>query len=195
MSSPSRSAPTTPTTAAGPRVVATGWLVAAWCVGFAVVNVVVESSNRFEDGPYAAYAAGLGVMSWVVFALKLLGAAIALWSLRSTPPSSPTTLSVLLWSAAALLTLYAVGSVVEAVGMLTGLRGNAHDVTPAGVLYVLFFIAGAAGYGVLAALFARRFRVGTRAMLIGLFAAPVALGLLLVAIPMLLVAVHVMPAY
>jgi hypothetical protein len=32
-------------------------------------------------------------------------------------------------------------------------------------------------------------------MLIGLVAAPAALGLLLVAIPMLLVAIHVMPAY
>jgi hypothetical protein len=182
-------------TAAGPWVVATGWLVAAWCVGFAVLNVVLETSHRFEEGPYAAYAAGLGVMSWVVFALKLLGAAVALWSLRSTPPASPTVLSMLLWSATALLSLYAVGSVVEAVGMLTGLRGDAGDVTFAGVVYVLFFILGAAGYSVLAASFARRFRVGRSAMLIGLFAAPVALGLLLVAIPMLLVAVHVMPAY
>lgn len=155
----------------------------------------METSNRFEEGPFAAYAAGLGVMSWVVFALKLLGAAMALWSLRSTPPSSPTTLSVLLWSATALLSLYAAGSVVEAVGMLTGVRGNAEDITVAGVLYVLFFILGAVGYSVLAISFARRFRVGRNAMLVGLFAAPVALGLLLIAIPMLLVAIHVMPAY
>ena len=195
MTSSSRTATRPPLTAAGPGVVAAGWLVALWCLGFAVVNVVVEASNRFEDGPYAAYAAGLGVMSWVVFALKLLGAAMALWSLRSTPPSSPTILSVLLWSATALLCLYAAGSVVEAVGMLTGVRGSPDDVTVAGVLYVLFFILGAVGYSVLAISFARRFCIGRRAMVIGLFAAPVALGLLLLAIPMLLVATHVMPAY
>jgi hypothetical protein len=180
---------------AGAGVVVTGWLVAAWCVAFALANVALEATDRFAHGPYAAYATGLAVMSWIVFALKLVGAGLALSSLRHVPPLPPRVLSTLLWSATALLGLYALGSVVEAIGMLAGVAGRPDQITVAGVLYVVFFLLGATGYGVLAVSFSHRARVGRGAMLIGLLVAPVALALLLMVIPLLLVATHVMPSY
>lgn len=181
--------------APGPYVLATGWLVATWCVGFAVVNVVLEAGDRFRDGQYAAYASGLAVMSWIVFALKIGGAAAALSSVRSRPSFPVETLSALLWGATALLGLYASGSVVEALGMAIGLTGSADEITVPGVLYVLFFLLGALGYGVLAVSFARRFGTGRGALLVGLLAAPVTLALLLLVVPLLLVALDVMPGY
>jgi hypothetical protein len=175
--------------------VTTAWLVTAWCVGFAVATVVLETSSRFETGPYADYAAGLTVMSWIVFGLKLAGAAAALASIRPSPRVPPAVLSGVLWGAHALLGLYSAGSVVEAIGMLTGLAGSADEITVAGVLYVVFFLLGAAGFGVLAVSFSRRFGVGRGAALVGVVTAPVGLGLLLLAIPLLLVAIGVMPEY
>ena len=43
-----------------------GVLTALWFAGFAVVNVVFELSDRFSDGPYAEYAAGITVMNCAV---------------------------------------------------------------------------------------------------------------------------------
>jgi hypothetical protein len=187
--------PEAPAAPPGALVRATAWLAAAWCVGFAVVNVVLETGDRFEDGPYAAYAGGLAVMSWIVFALKLGGAAVALSSVRSRPPLPPGVLSALLWGSAALLGLYATGSVVEAVGMLTGVAGSRDQITATGVLYVLFFLLGALGYATLAVSFAHRFRTPRGTVLLGLVGAPAALGVLLLGIPRLLVVLGVMPDY
>jgi hypothetical protein len=174
---------------------ATGWLAAVWCLGFAIANVILESSNRFEEGPYAEYSSGLAVMSWIVFALKIGGAAVALASIRPTSRLAPRLLSTLLWAAASLLSLYTLGSVIEALGMLTGLAGSREEITAPGVLYVLFFALGATAYGVLAASYARRVEAPWSTALIGLVGAPAALGILLVALPRLLVAVGIMPDY
>ena len=78
-----------PIRGAGAGVVLTGWLVAVWCVAFALANVALEATDRFAQGPYAAYATGLAVMSWIVFALKLIGAGLALSLLRPVPPPPP----------------------------------------------------------------------------------------------------------
>lgn len=95
--------------------------------------------------------------------------------------------------AAALLGLYSLGSVVEAIGMLTGLVGSADQITLRSVAYVALFALGAVGYGVLARSFSRRYRIGRRAVVIGVLGAPLLLGLLLLAIPMLLVALGLLP--
>src|SRR5664279_248910 len=51
--------------------------MAAWCLGFAAVNIALQVTGRFASGPYADLAAGLAVMDWIVVGLKLLGAAVA----------------------------------------------------------------------------------------------------------------------
>ena len=181
--------------APGGPVVVVGWLMAAWCVGFAAVNVGLVAGDSFEGGPYAEYADGLAAMSWIVFALKLVGAAVALDSVRDRPGAPAPALGVLLWGATALLGVYVTGSLLEVVGMVTGLTGSPEEITPSGVLYVAFFLAGALGYGVLATSFARRSGTGLGSALIGLLLAPVGLGLLLVGIPLVLVALGVMPGY
>jgi hypothetical protein len=62
--------------ASGP-IRALGWVMAAWCLGFAAVNIAFQVTGRFASGPYADLAAGLAVMDWIVVGLKLLGAAVA----------------------------------------------------------------------------------------------------------------------
>lgn len=136
----------------GSAVAVVAWSVAVWCVGFAVINVVFEMTDHFAKGPYAEYAGGISVMDWLVVALKLLGAVMALLSLSKSPTRIPASvLAVMLWGAFATLGLDAIGSVVEAIGMVTGLTGSAEEITLASVAYVVFFMLGAAGYGVLAA--------------------------------------------
>src|SRR5664280_632906 len=56
---------------------ALGWVLAAWCLGFAAVNIAFQITGRFASGPYAELAAGLAVMDWIVVGLKLFGAAVA----------------------------------------------------------------------------------------------------------------------
>lgn len=109
---------------------------------------------------------------------------------RQVPPGL---LAVLAWGAAALLGVYSLGSVLEAIGMATGLRGSPDQITLAGGGYVLFFLLAATGYGALAVSFSRRYGVDRRAMFIGMLGGPVVLTLILVAIPMLLTATGVLP--
>lgn len=59
---------------AAPAVRAIGWLMAVWCVGFAMVNIVLENTDYLADGEYADHAAALMMMNWLVVGLKLLGA-------------------------------------------------------------------------------------------------------------------------
>jgi len=88
--------------------------VALCCIGFAVVNIVFELTDRFADGPYAEYSAGLSVMNWLVVGLKAVGVAVALLSIARHPRSLPPAfLCVLLWGAFAMLAAYAAGSVVQ----------------------------------------------------------------------------------
>jgi len=179
----------------GIGITATGRLMALCCIGFAVVNIVFELTDHFADGPYAEYSAGIAVMNWLVVGLKAAGAAVALLSVASRPKFLPPVfLGVLLWGAFAMLAVYAVGSVAQAIGMASGLAGSAEQIDLAGVTYVLFFLLLAAGYGVLAISYSRRFRLRKGVVVLGALGAPVALGVILLAVPMLLTALGVMPA-
>lgn len=172
-----------------------GCLTALCCIGFAVVNVVFEVTGRFADGPYAAYASGIAVMNWLVVGLKVMGAAVALLSVAKRPRFlPPALLGVLLWGAFAMLGVYALGSVVQAVGMASGLAGTADQIDVAGIGYVLFFLLLAAGYGALAISYSRRFGLRTGVAILGVLGAPVVLGLILLAVPTLLAALGLMPA-
>jgi hypothetical protein len=180
----------------GAGIIATGRLMALCCIGFAVVNIVFELTDRFADGPYAEYSAGLTVMNWLVTGLKVVGAAVALLSVARRPRFvPPVLLGVLLWGAFAMLAVYAVGSLVQVIGMASGLRGSADQIGPAGVAYVLFFLLMAAGYGVLAISYSQRFGLGKGVVVLGVLGAPVALGVILLGVPMLLTALGVMPGY
>ncbi|MBC6464482.1 hypothetical protein [Actinomadura alba] len=179
----------------GIGVTVIGRLAALSCIGFAVVNVVFEMTDRFADGPYAEYASGIAVMNWLVVGLKAMGAAVALLSVAERPRFvPPARLGVLLWGAFAMLGVYALGSVVQAVGMAAGLTGTADQIDVAGVGYVLFFLLLAAGYGVLAISYSRRFGLRKGVALLGVLGAPVVLGLILLAVPTLLAALGLMPA-
>jgi len=181
---------------AGPLVRAVAWLVAAWCVGFATVNVAFETPRRFTDGAHAEYATAMSVMDWIVAVLKILGATVALLSVTQRRVRvSPRLVAVMVCGAAALLGLYCLGSMVEAIGMLTGVAGDADDLTSRSVSYLVLFLIAAAGYGALAVSFSRRYDTGRRAALIGVLGAPIVLAALLVAIPLLLVSAGLMPAY
>ncbi|GAA3725949.1 hypothetical protein HDA32_003450 [Spinactinospora alkalitolerans] len=170
------------------------WAIALWCIGFAAVNLVYEASGRFSDGPLAEYGPALSVMTWLVVVLKVAGAGVALLSVTRRPiPVPANLLAVLVWGAFALLGLYTLGSVVQAVGMVTGLLGSADRIDAAAVGYVLFFLAGAVGYGVLAVSHSRRSATPTAPVLLGVLGAPVLLGVVLVAVPALLTALGVMP--
>lgn len=179
----------------GAPITVVGWLVAAWCLAFAVVNVVYEVGGHFQEGPYAEYAAGISVMSWIVLVLKLLGAAIALLSISRSPRLiSPRSLAVLVWGAAALLGLYSLGNVVQTVGMMAGLHGSPDQISPLGIGYVAFFLLGAFGYGVLATSFSRRKGIGRGAAFVGALGAPLVLGLILLALPLLLAQLGLLPS-
>ncbi|MGW5360760.1 hypothetical protein [Actinopolymorpha pittospori] len=184
-----------PRTQPGLVVTGIGVLTALWCSGFAVFNIIFEFTDHFEGGPNADYARGLAVMDWFVVALKIIGAAVALLSVAKRPRFvAPSKLAVVLWGAFATLALYVAGSVVEAVGMLTGLAGSADDIDAAGVAYVSLFTVAAIGFGVLAVSYSRRHQVRKSRAVLGVLGAPALLGLILLAVPTLLTALGVMPS-
>ncbi|MFF5261107.1 hypothetical protein ACFY4C_19380 [Actinomadura viridis] len=184
-------APTRP----GTGVTVTGALAALCCLTFAGVNIIFEMSGRFTDGPYAEYASGFAVMNWFVVGLKVLGAAVALLSVaRVRGFLPPVLLGVLLWGAFALLGVYALGSVGQAIGMASGLAGDPNQIDLAGVAYVLFFLLLTVGYGILAISYTRRFRLSKTVVVLGALGAPVGLGAILLAIPALLAALGLMPS-
>src|SRR5688500_7814150 len=114
--------------------------MALWCIGFAAVNIVLESTDYLADGEYAEYASAFTVMNWLVVGLKLLGAAVALLSVTNRPPLlPPKLLGILVWSVFATLAVYVLGSMAQALGMLLGLTGSASQIDLAGVAYVIFF--------------------------------------------------------
>jgi hypothetical protein len=175
-------------------VSAVGWMIALWCVGFAGVNLAYGVTGRLEDGDYGEYATGLAVMSWLVLIIKLVGAAVAILAVRPLPRFvSPRTEGVALWGAAALLVLYSAGNLVQAVGMLVGVTGSGDDITLLGLCYVAFFLLGAVGYAVLARSFARRYRISRSVKIVGVLGAPLALAVLLMAMPLLLAQLDLLP--
>lgn len=177
-----------------PAVRLTGWLMAAWLVGFAVVNIVLESTDHLDDGRYAGYSAAFTVMNWLVAGLKLLGAGVALLSVSRRPSPVPTRLlGVSVWGVFATLAMYVLGSMVQAVAMAAGLMGGTSQIDAADMAYLLFFMTAAIGWGVLAISYSRRHALGWGVAALGALLAPVMLGFLLVAMPTLLTALDLMP--
>jgi hypothetical protein len=182
--------PPTPPIPPGPFVVTVGLLVALWCAGFAAISVWLELTDYFGVGQYADDAAAISVVNWFVAVLKVVGAAVALLGVSRTPRFlAPRIVGTLLWAAFATLTVYVVGSITQAVVMLTGVAGAAEQVDASAVGYVLAFLLGATGFGILATSYARRAGLGARVMLIGVCGAPVVLGGVLVVLPAILRAV------
>jgi hypothetical protein len=176
-----------------------GYFAAAWCLGFAGVSAwqVATDLTGHPIGPrrLAPYATGLAIVGMVALVLKLAGAAVALAAVRVRPgrPRRPRQLlGVALWGAFGLLSLYSAGNLVIAVGTESGLLAPsaawtaAGGVTPKAVLYVLFFLAGAALFGVLAVWFHRRHHLRWTSAVAGLAGAPLLLALLLAVAPAIL---------
>jgi hypothetical protein len=175
------------------RIVAA--LVALWCAGFAAVSIWFEVTDYFATGQYADDAAGLSVANWLVTALKVLGVAVALLAVARRPrPVGPRTVGTMMWAAFATVGVYVLGSIAQAVVMVTGLAGDADEIDLAAVAYVLLFALAAAGFGVLAISYARRARLGKREMLLGALGAPVVLGGVLVVLPVILAAAGLLPS-
>jgi hypothetical protein len=165
-----------------------GGVMAAWCLGFAAVNVAFQVTGRFATGPYAELATGLAVMDWVVVGLKLLGAAVAVRAVVARRPTAPDT--VLVWGAFALLGIYSAGNVVELIGMVLSDPGA---ITPRSLAYLAFFLAGAAGYGALAVSYSRRTHARRRHAALGALGAPLVLAALLVGAPAVLTVLGLFP--
>lgn len=162
--------------------------MAAWCLGFAAVNIAFQITGRFASGPYAELAAGLAVMDWIVVGLKLLGAAVAVLAANTRAATAART--VLIWGAFALLGLYSAGNIVELVSILLA---DAGAIEPRSLAYMAFFLAGAVGYGVLAVSYSRRTHAKRSHALLGVVGAPLVLGALLVAAPAALTAMGLLP--
>jgi hypothetical protein len=169
-------------------ICALGWVMAAWCLGFAAVNIAFQVTGRFASGPYAELAAGLAVMDWIVVGLKLLGAAVAVLAANTRAATAVRT--VLIWGAFALLGLYSAGNIVELLSMLLADPGA---IELRSLAYLGFFLAGAAGYGALAASYSRRTHARRSHALLGVVGAPLVLGALLVAAPAALTAMGLLP--
>jgi hypothetical protein len=166
-----------------------GVLVVLWCLGFAAVNVAFELTGHFDHGRLAAISTGISIMNWVAAGLKILGAVIA--ALATVPAQRlvrSETLTVLLWGCFATVATYVAGSLVEAVSFATGLAGEPGDLSPRNLAYVLFFLAAATGFGVLAVSYSRGHGSPRRLAAWGLLGAPVVLGGLLVLLPAVLTA-------
>ncbi|MUL40591.1 hypothetical protein FZ103_05250 [Streptomonospora sp. PA3] len=164
------------------------------CVGFAAVNVVFAIGDRFAEGAYPEYAAGLEVMNWLVVVLKLLGAALVVLSVaRPLRFPAPGAVAVALWAAFSTVAVYAAGNVAHVAAMATGLAGEAADIDAAGIAYVAFFLLMSAGLGTLALSHTRRHRIRPRTAVLGALGAPFILSGILAAAPALLTALGIMP--
>lgn len=98
-----------------------GYTVAAWCLGFAAVSGWQLVTGREASDPFATYASGIAAMIILVLVLKILGVVMALLAIRSQlPRMSPKLLAIGLWGAFALLAIDSAGSIVLAVGNMTG---------------------------------------------------------------------------
>jgi hypothetical protein len=181
---------------------AVGYVAAGWCLGFAAVSAWQLAAGPV--GPAERYASGLAILIVLVGVLKLVGAAVALAAVLVRPGPRPhwpvQLLGVALWGAFGVLGLYSAGNLVITAGTVSGLLAPsaawtaAGGVTPRAVGYVLFFLAGAALFGVLAVWFHRRHHLPWTAAVAGLAGAPLLLGLLLAAAPAVLGHLGLMPA-
>ena len=177
----------------GRAVVAVGVLVALWCAGFAAISVWFELTGYFATGRYADDETAISVVNWFVTVLKLVGVALAVLAVHPRL-IAPRTVGTLLWAAFATLTVYVVGSIVQAFVMLAGIAGDANQVDTGSVAYVLAFVVAAAGFGNLASSHARRAGLGNRVKVIGACGAPIVLASVLVILPAVLRAVGLLSA-
>src|SRR3954447_11843706 len=172
-----------------------GAMTALWCAGFAAISIWFELTDYFSTGQYAQYTAGFSVVNWVVTAIKVVGVTVALLAIARRPRLlAPNLVGTLLWGAFTTITIYVLGSVMQAALMLTGVAGDADQIDAASVAYVLLFTLAAAGFGILAVSYGRRARLGKREMLLGAVGAPILLGGVLVVVPTVLAAVGMLPA-
>jgi hypothetical protein len=181
---------------------AIGYAAAVWCLGFAGVSAwmvaagLIGPAARQRD---AAYASGLAIISVIVLVLKLAGAAVALAAVRVRPGRPLQLLGVALWGAFGLLGLYSAGNLAITVGTVSGLLAPsaawtaAGGVTPKAILYVLFFLAGAALFGRLAVWFHRRHHLRWTSVAAGLAGAPLLLALILAVVPAILGRLGLLP--
>ena len=179
-----------------PAIKATAVLVAAWCLGFAAVNAWQLATGRLTGDQVAGYTTALVVASILVLLLKLLGAGMALASLRTVHHRGVRwLLGATLWAATSTLALYSAGNLIITFGTVTGLLEptaaweSAGGVTIRAVAYVLFFLAGAAMFAALTVSYHRRHRLHWAAVAAGITGPPVLLGGLLVVVPALLTTV------
>jgi hypothetical protein len=179
-----------------PAVRGLGYAAAAWSLGFAGVSVWLGAGMAGEPGK-----AGLVILSVVALVLKLAGAAVALAAVRPGGSDRPARLlGVALWGAFGLLALYSAGNLFITAGTVGGLLAPSAAWTAAGgvtfraVLYVLFFLAGAAAFGGLAVWFHRRHHLRWTSAVAGLAGAPLLLGLLLGVAPAILSRWGLLPA-
>jgi hypothetical protein len=177
-----------------------GALAATWSAGFAALNAWQLTTGRFPGTEYPGYATALTVMSAVVLVLKLLGAGLALASLRAVERRRRWALAAALWGATSTLGLYSAGNVVITVGTVSGMIAPSPAWQAAGGLtlraagYVLVFLIGTALYAVLAVSFEQRHGRQSTALATGAIGGPVLLGGLLGAAPALLQAAGLMPS-
>jgi hypothetical protein len=154
---------------------------------FAAISVWFEVTDKFDTGPYAGDADALSVVNWFVAVVKVVGVVAAVLAVTQPPRLvRPSTVGVLLWAACATVTVYVAGSLVQAVGMLAGVAGDAERLDLASVGYVAAFLGAAAGFGVLAFSYSRRAHLGRREVLLGVCGAPLLLGSILVLLPAVL---------
>ena len=176
-----------------PYVVMVAVMVALWCLGFAEISVWFELTDHFATGQHARDASAISVMNWFVASLKLVGCGVALLA-GHRRLVAPRVVGTVLWAAFATLTVYVLGSIAEALAMLTGVAGDADRLDAASVGYVVAFGLGAGGFGVLATSHARRARLDARVKVLGACGAPLVLGTVLVILPALLRSVGLLSA-
>jgi hypothetical protein len=178
---------------ASPAIRITGILLAAWCLGFAAVNAWQLATGRLTDDQFSGYTTALVVASILVLLLKLLGAGMALASLRTVrQPRVRWLLGAGLWAATSTLALYSAGNLIITFGTVTGLLAptaaweSAGGITIRAVAYVLFFLTGAGMFAALTVSYHRRHRLRWTAVAAGATAPPMLLTGLLVVVPALL---------
>ena len=184
---------TPPAAGVSPTIKIIAVLLAAWCLGFAAVNAWQLATGRLTDDDFRGYTTALVVASIVVLLLKLVGAGMALASLRTVHHHRVRwLLGAALWAATSTLALYSAGNLIITLGTVTGLLEPtaaweaAGGVTIRAVAYVLFFLAGAAMFAALTVSYHRRHRLHWTPIAAGIVAPPVLLGGLFVAVPALL---------
>lgn len=170
-------------------VTGVGVLVALWCAAFAFISFWFEVTDRFASGPYAEEAAALSVANWLVLGVKLVGVAAAVLAITQPPKFLGAPLvGIILWAGFATVGIYVLGSLTQAVVILTGIAGDADQIDAASVGYVLAFLLATAGFGVLAVSYARRAGLGKRELIVGFCGGPLVLASILVVLPALLTA-------